>query len=120
MDTPAYLKPGMKEWLLYLPILYRLYTSVIVLDPEILAHKESWSTDLSPTALFAQRHCTRGSTDVMGTTGMVGRGVPGVGRSGRVREGYTGYYPAAIPGPIFNIYLKTGPTHGRMNLKSEK
>ena len=54
MDTPAYSVPGITKWLLILPILYRLYTSVIVLNPENYRHKESWPTDLSPTAIFTQ------------------------------------------------------------------
>ena len=59
-----------------LPILIRLYTSVIVLNPENKGPEVSWSTDLSPTALFswpalpASMNCSR--------TG-AGRGVPGVG-----------------------------------------
>ena len=74
MDTPAYLFPEMKEWLLILPISYRLYTSVIVLNPEKCLTKETWSTDMSPTTIFYWRQHPRGSTDVMCTTGMVGEG----------------------------------------------
>ena len=29
-------------------------------------------------------------------------------------EGYTGYYPAPISGPIFNIFQEAEPTHGQM------
>ena len=43
------------------------------------------------------------------------RGVPGVVGSWVGREGcYTGYQPSTIPGPIFNIFLRLGPTYGQM------
>ena len=85
LDTPAYLLPRIREWLLILPISDRLYTSVNPLDPEIHRLKESWPTDLSPTALFDSRDTPRGSTDVMGPTGMVGEGCTrGSGDEGRL------------------------------------
>ena len=38
-----------------------------------------------------------------------------MGGSGRVYwEGYTRYPPGTLLGPIFNIYLRLGPTHGQM------
>ena len=53
LDTPAYLMPGIKEWLLILPTVGRLYTSVIPWNPENKASKVSWATDMSPTAWFS-------------------------------------------------------------------
>ena len=44
---------------------------------------------------------------------------PGCGTGGVAGRGYTGYYPAAIPGSIFNIYLRLGPTHGQMKVNYE-
>ena len=52
LDTPAYLFCGIYLWSLGLPILSRLYTSVIPRMSENWAYKESWSTDMSPTASF--------------------------------------------------------------------
>ena len=55
LDSPAYLLPGIWFWSLGLPAVRRLYTSVIVRNPEKCRYKESWPTDLSPTALFSLR-----------------------------------------------------------------
>ena len=75
MDTPAYLFPEIWKWLLILPILNRLYTSVIVLDPENNGPEVSWSTDLSPTTTL-WLGADRWHTACMST--WWGRGVPGV------------------------------------------
>ena len=56
----------------------------------------------------------------MSTVALVG--VPGVGAGWVYRvgiwegiwEGYTGTPPDQSQGPIFNIYLRLGPTHGQM------
>ena len=45
-----------------------------------------------------------------------GRGVPGVGRLGVAGRGYTGTQAQPSLGPIFNIYLRLGPTHGQMKV----
>ena len=74
LDTPACSFPGMREWLLILPIFSRLYTSVIPRNPEINDLKVSWSTDLSPTAMFDPPDSARMSH---GDTS-AGEGVPGV------------------------------------------
>ena len=101
MDTAAYLFPGMKEWLLVLPAKPRLYTSVIPLDPEISALKESWATDMSPTALYLASACPCGS--VPGSE-LGGRVYPGSG-TGWVPEGcYTGYPARPSQTPIFSIF----------------
>ena len=39
-------------------------------------------------------------------------------RGGVGREGYTGYYPAMLQDPIFNIFSLKMPTHGQMKAKS--
>ena len=69
---------------------------------------------MSPTAVFSLGHAPRGSTDVGGTAGMVGEGVPGV-----VGTGYPGgvlyrVLPRTIPGPILSIFLRLSPTQGQM------
>ena len=46
--------------------------------------------------------------------GWAGRGVPGVWEDGRVREGYTGYYPVTLQDPYFIIFKPQGPTYGQM------
>ena len=43
-----------------------------------------------------------------------GGGVPGYGMAGVGREGYTGYSPSTVPGPIFNIFQAISPTYGQM------
>ena len=75
MDTPAYLKPGISKWLLILPIFDRLYTSVIVWNPENTALKVSWATDMSPRPYY-----TRGIDPCSQRAAMpgAGEGVPGV------------------------------------------
>ena len=50
LDTPAYLFCRITLWSLGLPATDRLYTSVISWNPEKCTYKESWSTDMSPTA----------------------------------------------------------------------
>ena len=64
LDSAAYSLPGIYLWSLALPAIHRLYTSVIVQNPEKRTHKESWLTDLSPTALFslAAHPCTRAAS----------------------------------------------------------
>ena len=79
LDSAAYLVPGIHLWSSGLTILTRLYTSVIVLNPEKWTHKESYSTDLSPTTIFTPRDCH----DTTRVDGHDGRGgVPGVGDDG--------------------------------------
>ena len=109
MDTPAYLVPGICKWLLILPILIRLYTSVIPLDPEKWVNEESCPTDMSPTAIFYR--CSR-LLRVAARVPGGGRGVPGVwdrgtGREGR--EGYTGTHPVPVPVPVSEANLAPGP-----------
>ena len=59
---------------------------------------------------------TRCSSDVRREAGEVYPGYGTVGGSGGY---YTGYYPGPSQDTIFNIFLRPGPTHGRMkvNLK---
>ena len=101
LDRPAYSFPGMKEWLLGLPILSRLYTSVIVPESEKWPSKETWPTDMSPTAYLllaaavpvavawsmAVGRCTRGGGDEGGSEGCTTR-----------------VLPSTLPVPIFNIF----------------
>ena len=73
--------------------------------------KESCSTDMSPTTILYSVYGTRFMQPVYWGWG----GVPGVGwEAGWPGGCYTGYPGPAIPDPIFNIYLRLGPTHGRM------
>ena len=59
------------------------------------APEVSWSTDLSPTALFTVPGL---AGDVQRVAGRQG-GVPGVVREvGGWQEGYTGTHPATVPG----------------------
>ena len=92
--------------MLILPILIRGYTSVIVLNPEKWHYKESWATDMSPTALFTQRGMTR---SVAGTGPWCSGGVPGVGMTGGWLGGSGGVLPG-YPGPAsqdpYLVYLK--------------
>ena len=109
LDTAAYSLPRMKEWLLILPILSRLYTSVIPWNPEINGLEVSWSTDMSPTTIFLES----GHPRIYIRTSTGGAGVyPGWWRTVGAWEGYTGYYPPAILGPIFSIFKAKGPTYG--------
>ena len=61
----------------------------------------SCPTDMSPTALFLACSTASHATDVQHGWGEV---YPGYGRTGVGREGYTGYYPPAIPGSILSIF----------------
>ena len=45
---------------------------------------------------------------------MRGGGVPGVGYGWVAGEGYTGYYPAILPGPYLVIFQPQGTTYGQM------
>ena len=87
MDSAAYLFPGMEKWLLILPVLVRLYTSVIPLDPENNGLEVSWATDLSPTTIFYET--CQGAA--VASAAVAGEGVPGVG------YGWVGW-EGAIPG----------------------
>ena len=73
---------------------------------------------MSPTTLLLSRDWPGHRAASLAVLSLVypgwGGGVPGVVRDGWVREGYTGYPPRPSQGPIFNIYLKAGPTHGQM------
>ena len=93
LDTPAYLVPGIRNWLLILPILTRLYTSVKPLMSEIWASKVSWWTDLSPTTILPW--CP---DPLFASTGLVaGGGVPGVGAGVGTWEGLYRVLPAYPP-----------------------
>ena len=80
--------------------------------------KESWPTELSPTALFSladvpavMLHADHVGGEVY--PGWGGRWVPG--RAIPVpREGYTGTQTQPVPVPIFNHILALGPTYGQM------
>ena len=111
LDSPAYLVPGIEEWLLILPILTRLYTSVIPWNPEIWSSKVSWWTDLSPTTIFTSGTppCTRVAVDDAGVEGCTRGGAGWVGR-----EGYTGYYQIPLRDPYSVIFKVLSPTHGQM------
>ena len=106
MDTPAYLLPGMKNSPYLSSILNRLYTSVIVLNPENNALEVSWSTDMSPTTIFNLAYRT---ARVAGSCGRGGRGVPGVWDEGGYREGLYRVLPGPSHGPIFSHILASGP-----------
>ena len=98
----------MTEWLLILPILDRLYTSVIPLNPENRLLKVSWSTDLSPTALLGTADpCTE-----MYTCGGVGGGVyPGWGYGRVAGRAIPVPHPQPSQDPYFIIFsLKALPT----------
>ena len=61
----------------------------------------SWSTDLSPTAIFDS------GADMLGhdAGSMVGGGVyPGYGTGVGGWRGYTGTHPVTLQGPIFSQY----------------
>ena len=106
----------MTEWLLILPILHRLYTSVIPLDPENIGPQVSWSTDMSPTTLFlVAEHCRlhdRGAGYGEGCT-------RGSAWLGGCLEGYTGTHPGPSQDQIFSIFKAKGPTHGQKKLNYE-
>ena len=101
----------MSKWLLILSIFHRLYTSVIVLNPEKWVSKVSWPTDMSPTASFSPRDTEYGHPDYRCGVGGV---YPGYGRTGWAGRAIPGTHQDHPPGPIFNIYLASGPTHGQM------
>ena len=74
---------------------------------------------MSPTTIFTPPYhrapaCVDGH-DGGGVPGVVGGWVYRVG-AGR---GYTVYPGPAIPGPIFNLILRPGPTYGQMKLNYE-
>ena len=101
LDSPAYLVPGMSKWLLILLISTRLYTSVIVLNPENRLSKESCPTDMSPTAILhpRDRHCT--------TRSMPGPRWEGCTRGmglGGCRRGYTGTQSHQSQDPYLVIF----------------
>ena len=109
MDTAAYLVPGIRKWLLGLPAILRLYTSVIPRNPEKWHYKESWSTDLSPTTILLSR------TDPL-TSSVDGAGGEGV-YPGWWDEGWLGgvlyrVLPAYPPGTHISVIfsLKVLPT----------
>ena len=87
--------------MLILPILIRLYTSVIVLDPEIWTDKESWPTDLSPTTIFLRR---TGPAEQLTVRAWGGRGVPGVWDRVGGSGGYTGTHPDPLTDPYSVIF----------------
>ena len=86
MDTPAYLVPGIVNWLLILPISDRLYTSVKPWNPEKCTSKVSCATDLSPTTILypwlgtlvalVARPGGEGVPGVVGTGGWSGGAIP--------------------------------------------
>ena len=98
--------PGICKWLDILPILYRLYTSVIPLNLENTRLKVSWPTDMSPTACFSPRsRLLRVAARVP-----VGEGVyPGYGTGWGTGRDYTGYYPAPSQDPQISHILRLGP-----------
>ena len=107
LDSAAYSFPGICLWLLILPILNRLYTSVITRNPENNTSKVSCATDMSPTTLFTPRDCPVHRCTVPGGTARWGGGVPGVGYPGWVAGvggwvGYTGVLPGPSQIPIFS------------------
>ena len=91
----------MKKWLLILPTILRLYTSVIPRNPEKWTHKGSWSTDLSPTTIFTPG-CSPRVPGYMYWGGW--RGVPGVVGYWVGWRGYTGTHQYPVPGPILVIF----------------
>ena len=101
MDTPAYLVPGITEWLIILPILNRLYTSVIVWNPGKCGLKVSCTTDMSPTTILSA--CLSPLVALVARTGGEGCTRGGV---------WLGWAGGAIPVPhqypprtlIFNIF----------------
>ena len=90
LDTRAYLVPGIREWLIILSILHRLYTSVIPWNLEKRLPKESCPTDMSPTTILLLCASTV-QQQYSAEAACAGGGVPGVvggpGWAGRV------YYP---------------------------
>ena len=113
LDSPAYLFPGIREWLLILSILTRLYTSVNLRNPENNRLKVSWATDMSPTALFTSRDCMPRP----GTAVTVMQGCTRGGEDGWVPGGC---WEGAIPGttqhppiyPYLVIFQASSPTYG--------
>ena len=109
MDTPAYLVLGIVKWLLILPISHRLYTSVIVPNPEKWLPKVSCPTDMSPTAILLPPYLARGMV-YTGPWRVQGGGVyPGYGMAGWVPGGLYRYPGQTRPRTIFSIYLALGP-----------
>ena len=86
----------MNLWSLGIPATDRLYTSVIVRNPEKRAYKESCTTDMSPTALF---YCWDMPVHRVRTEERHGWGVPGVGSWVGAGGGYTGTQAQPVPGP---------------------
>ena len=111
MDTPAYLKPGMKEWLLGLPATARLYTSVIPWNPEKCTYKVSCPTDMSPTAILTPRGCMPGTCTAVTWAGEV---YPGYGMTGGPGRAIPGTHPVPSQDPYLHISKAKGPTHGQM------
>ena len=66
---------------------------------------------MSPTALFSLAEHRVQHLSVLGWPGGV---YPGWGVGGWAGRAIPGYYPAMLPGPIFNINLASGPTYGQM------
>ena len=97
--------------MIILPILYRLYTSVIVPDPEISVPKVSCSTDMSPTTIYRSPvHRVQPACSHAGCR----EGVPGVWDRRVAGRAIPVPHPSTIPGPIFSIFLAIRPTHGQM------
>ena len=101
MDTPAYLFPGIPEWLIILPILIRLYTSVIPSNPENKGPEVSCPTDMSPTTIFSLVHGGPSHSRVSSGVGGCTRG----GGDWWVPGGYTGVLPGTLPGPHISHIL---------------
>ena len=106
LDTPAYLFPRMKEWLLILSIFYRLYTSVIPLVSEIWALKVSCATRLSPTTIFSQRAVP---VHPCSQPGHASGGVPGVEGLGGYLGGLYRVLPRHPPRTIFSHIPRLRP-----------
>ena len=74
-----------------------------------------------PTTMFCSAAMYGGAVPAVTADGAAGGGCTrGSAGLGWLEGCYTGTRHPAIPGPIFNIFLRLGPTHGRMNLKYSK
>ena len=86
-----------------MPATTRLYTSVIPPNPEKWRLKESWATDMSPTASWLWS-----AAGAVGTGRVLGAGrvYPGCGIPGGAGRAIPGYYPALVPALVPGSHIE--------------